>query len=156
MANPTRMPPPSLAPGSAEEVEQQFYESLQRGDLERLMACWLEDDEVSCVHPGGPRIQGFANVRAAFDSIFAHGTIEIRVQEVRRWQSEGCAVHSVVERVDVPTDDGPRSAWVMATNVYVATENGWRLVCHHASPGSPEPIGKASGASTSSAGSVLH
>ncbi len=27
-----------------------------------------------------------------------------------------------------------RSAWVMATNVYVKTALGWRLVAHHASP----------------------
>ena len=27
-------------------------------------------------------------------------------------------------------------AWVVATNVYVKTSLGWRLVVHHASPGS--------------------
>ena len=28
-----------------------------------------------------------------------------------------------------------RSAWVLATNVYVRGAQGWRLVAHHASPG---------------------
>lgn len=156
MAHPPRMPPSALVHGSADEVEQQFYEALQRGDLERLMACWLEDDEISCVHPGGPRVQGFAEVRAAFEAIFAHGSIDLRVQACRRWQGEGCAVHSVTERVDVHTDDGPRSAWVMATNVYVVTEHGWRMLCHHASPGTPASAEASSGPASPSAGSVLH
>ncbi len=160
MSPPPRMPPSALVPASADEVEQQFYEALQRGDLERLMACWLEEDGISCVHPGGPRIQGFAEVRSAFEAIFAHGSIDIQVQETRRWQADTSAVHSVLERVDVSTDDGPRSAWVMATNVYVLTEHGWRLLCHHASPGTPASTGGAGPSGSAlggpAAGSVLH
>ena len=38
------------------------------------------------------------------------------------------------------TSDGPQSAWVVATNVYVLTAHGWRLVSHHASPGSPREV----------------
>jgi ketosteroid isomerase-like protein len=38
-------------------------------------------------------------------------------------------------------NDGPQVAWVLATNVYVKTVHGWRLVSHHASPGTPhEPV----------------
>jgi ketosteroid isomerase-like protein len=35
------------------------------------------------------------------------------------------------------TPAGPQTAWVVATNVYLKTALGWRLVSHHASPGSP-------------------
>ena len=41
--------------GSADEIEAAFYEALQKGDIDRLMACWSDDDEVVCVHPGGHR-----------------------------------------------------------------------------------------------------
>ena len=34
-------------------------------------------------------------------------------------------------------------AWVLATNVYVNTAQGWRLVAHHASPAVTEPPGAA-------------
>ena len=50
-------------------------------------------------------------------------------------------MHSVLERVrrhDQPT--APQSAWVVATNVYVKTAQGWRLVLHHASPGTPHEV----------------
>jgi hypothetical protein len=29
--------------------------------------------------------------------------------------------------------------WVLATNFYVKTAQGWRMAAHHASPGQPEP-----------------
>jgi ketosteroid isomerase-like protein len=39
------------------------------------------------------------------------------------------------------TDDGVQQAWVVATNVYAKTAQGWRMVAHHASPGlRTEPV----------------
>ena len=121
---------------SPDEIEQQFYEALQRGDIERLMALWSDDEEISCVHPGGPRLVGAMAIRAAFESIFANGAVNAQAERVRRLQSHSCAVHSVVEHIQLMTEQGPQSAWVIATNVYLLTASGWRLVSHHASPGS--------------------
>ncbi len=39
-------------------------------------------------------------------------------------------------RVAVRSAEGAQQAWVLATNVYLKTALGWRLVAHHASPGS--------------------
>ena len=47
-------------------------------------------------------------------------------------------MHNVLERVDQDTAEGVRRAWVVATNVYLKTPQGWRLVAHHASPGRSE------------------
>ena len=142
-------PMPPLA--SPDEIEQQFYEALQRGDIERLMAVWSDDEDISCVHPGGPRVVGAGAIRAAFDSMFANGTIDARPEKVRRLQTHSCAVHSVLEQVRVMTEAGPQSAWVIATNVYVKAAQGWRLVAHHASPGSPREVQELA-----EAASVLH
>ncbi|MES2091576.1 MAG: nuclear transport factor 2 family protein, partial [Pseudomonadota bacterium] len=51
---------------SADDSEATFYEALQQGDLERLMSVWSDDDEIACVHPGGPRVVGGAAIRATF------------------------------------------------------------------------------------------
>ena len=122
---------------SPDDVEAQFYDALREADLERLMAIWAEDEEILCVHPGGPRLVGTVAVRAAFEAVFSNGAISVFPQNVRRVHSLGCAVHSVMERVDIATSEGPRVGWVMATNVYLKTTQGWRLVAHHASPGTP-------------------
>ena len=122
--------------GTADDVETAFYEALQRGDIEALMACWADDDEVFCVHPGGPRLVGAVAIRAAFEQMFANGAIHARPARVRTVESLASAVHNVLERVEVLTAQGPHHAFVLATNVYHKTAQGWHLVAHHASPGS--------------------
>ena len=146
---PRPKPPPS--PSTPDEIEQQLYEALQHADIEALMAVWSDDDEIVCVHPGGPRVVGAAAIRASFEALFANGAIDVRPEKVHRLQALNCAVHSVLERVNVPTDQGTRAAWVVATNVYVKSGRGWALAAHHASPGSPREA-----QDVADAGSTLH
>jgi ketosteroid isomerase-like protein len=79
-------------------------------------------------------------IRATFDAMFANGPISAVPERVRKVESLASAVHNVLERIDVMTPDGPRQAWVIATNVYHKTAQGWRLVVHHASPGTPSEL----------------
>lgn len=138
---PQRRPPAAALVSSVDEIEAQFYEALQQADIDKLMAVWSDEDDIVCVHPGGPRIVGTAAIRATFEAIFANGAIPVRTEKLRRVESTGCAVHNLLERVDVATEDGASTtAWVVVTNVYIKSAQGWRMVAHHASPGgSREP-----------------
>jgi ketosteroid isomerase-like protein len=130
---------------SPEDAEAQFYEAMREGDLERLMAVWADDDEIVCIHPGGGRVVGHAAVRASFAAIFANGSVVVQPEHVKRVHAMATAMHSVLERVDIVTAEGLRSGWIVATNVYVKTAQGWRLVAHHASPGgvdAPQDVGE--------------
>lgn len=134
---------PQVSPansGNADEIETAFYEALQGGDIDRLMACWADEDDIVCVHPGGPRLVGAGAIRAAFDAMFANGSIRAHAEKVRKIETMGASVHSVLERIEVMTEEGPRHAYVIATNVYHKTAQGWRLVAHHASPGTPREM----------------
>lgn len=126
--------------GSPEQIETQFYEALQNGDIDKLMSVWSDDDDIVCVHPGGPRIVGAPAIRASFDAIFSNGAVYAEPQKLRRVLSHSSAVHSVLECVRVIGPEGPQSAWIVSTNVYLKGPQGWRLVCHHASPGSPREL----------------
>ena len=130
----------ALLMASPEDAETQFYEALRDGDLDRVMAVWADDDEVVCVHPGGALVVGPLAVRAAFEAIFASGELVVQPEHVKRMQVMGAAVHSVLERIDVVTADGPRTGWMVATNVYAKTSEGWRMVAHHASAGGPDEL----------------
>jgi ketosteroid isomerase-like protein len=136
----TRIKPPQTLLGSPEEIETQFYEALQGGDIDKLMAVWSDDDEIVCVHPGGPRLVGAAAIRGSFELLFANGAIDAQPEKIRRVLTDSSAVHNVLERVQVMGSDGPQAAWVIATNVYLRGERGWRMVCHHASPGTPREV----------------
>ena len=138
--------------GSPDEVEAQFYEALRRGDLERLMSLWADDDEIVCVHPGGPRVVGPAAIRASFEAIFANGAIPVQPEQVRRLEWMGGALHHLVERIAVPAPGGGfTDACVVASNLFVKTAQGWRIAAHHASPGT-----LAESAAAADAPSTLH
>ena len=126
---------------TAQDAENAFYEALERADLEGMMAVWAEDDDIVCVHPGGARLTGQDQVRESWSRIFAAGT-RARVHISNQVAISGMmiAVHSVHENFSVEGDPGPRPP-VLATNVYLRTAAGWRMIVHHGSPapGEAEP-----------------
>ncbi|MBA3595406.1 MAG: nuclear transport factor 2 family protein [Pseudomonadota bacterium] len=135
---------PPASSGNADDIEAAFYEALQGGDIDKLMACWADEDDIVCVHPGGPRLLGQGSIRAAFDAMFAHGSIRAQPEKVRKVETMSASVHSVLERIEVLTEEGPRHAYVIATNVYHKTAQGWRMVAHHTSPGTPREMQEVS------------
>jgi ketosteroid isomerase-like protein len=135
---------PPASSGNADDIEAAFYEALQSGDLEKLMACWADEDDIVCVHPGGGRAVGAAAIRATFDAMFSNGTIRAQPEKVRKVDAMSASLHNVLERVELLTEEGPRHAYVIATNVYHKTAQGWRMVAHHASPGTPREMQEVS------------
>jgi ketosteroid isomerase-like protein len=119
---------------SPQDAEAAFYEALTKSDLDAMMSVWADDDDIYCVHPGGARISGVERVRESWRQIFASGqTLRFQLREQQHVQGMMLSVHSVYEHVTVAGEQRPRGP-VIATNVYVRTERGWRMVAHHASP----------------------
>ena len=119
---------------TAQDAENAFYEALERCDLDGMMAVWAEDEDIVCVHPGGPRLVGYEAVRAGWEQLFAGETkLSFRLDEIVVIETVGLALQSAVEHVTVGNDPKPRGA-AIATNVFLRTPSGWRIVVHHASP----------------------
>lgn len=118
---------------SADECEQAFYEALDSGDATALADLWLEDDDVVCVHPGGPRLTGYNAVRASWAAILANGALHVRSGSRRSLDTPTVTVNNVVEEVLVGEGSERHIARVLATNAYVKTAAGWKMVLHHAS-----------------------
>ena len=116
------------------DAESAFYEALTKSDLDSMMAVWADDDDIYCVHPNGARFSGVERVRESWRQIFASGqTLRFQLREQQHVQGMMLSVHSVYEYITVAGEPRPRSP-VIATNVYLRTERGWRMVAHHASP----------------------
>lgn len=125
-----------------DDAENAFYDAFERCDLAAMMAVWAEADDVVCVHPQGPRLAGFEAVRESWAQIFAGAApVRVRRTEVRRFDGPTVAVHSLVETIGPASSPGATGS-VHATNVYELTDDGWRMVLHHAStvaePAAPE------------------
>ena len=125
---------------TAQDAENAFYEALERCDLDAMMAVWSEDEEIVCVHPAGQRLAGQAAVREAWRQMFAGGP-NMRVHIAQQVVIAGVMIeaHSVHENITVAGEARPRPPMV-ATNVYLRTAAGWRMIVHHASPAPGEPV----------------
>lgn len=119
---------------SAADAEAAFYDALARADLDAMMAVWSEDEEVVCIHPGGPRIVGLSAVRETWRQMFESGTrLTISLSRHVICSNMMQAVHNVFEHIAAEGDDQLNPP-IAATNVYARGAAGWRMVMHHASP----------------------
>lgn len=127
-----------------QDAEAAFYEALERCDADAMMAVWAEDEEVTCIHPGGPRLVGFASIREAWRRIFANGMrLKLRLSQTTSVSTPFAVVSTVLEHFTT-LDDQAVSAPVAATNVYARGALGWRMVAHHASAVPPVSVGDES------------
>ena len=125
---------------TAQDAENAFYEALERCDLDGMMAVWAEDEEVVCVHPAGARLTGQDQVRESWAQMFAAGP-RARLQVSQQVAIAGMmlAVHSVFETFSIEGKNEPQPLPIVATNVYLRTAAGWRMIVHHASPAPGQP-----------------
>jgi ketosteroid isomerase-like protein len=122
---------------SPQEAEAAFYEAFTKGDLDAMMSVWADDDEIYCVHPGGARVSGMAQVRESWRQIFASGqTLRFQLRGQQHLHGMMLSAHSVYEHITIAGEPRARDP-VIATNIYLRTESGWRMVAHHASAAPP-------------------
>jgi ketosteroid isomerase-like protein len=114
------------------EANRRFYEALEALDLDAMDEVWETSTRAACVHPGGPWLLGWVEVRRSLEAIVdATAYIEFEIAGVEVRMDDPAAWVTCTERVTGP--DG-RVAEMAATNVFVLGQDGWRMVLHHASP----------------------
>ena len=122
-----------------EAVNAAFYEAFETADLDTMQDLWLEDDETLCVHPGAMPIRGTGPINRSWALIMANTPyIQFFLTDVEVSVLEGVASVTCTENVLTGDDstglDAFGGAKAVATNVFVRTDDGWRLWIHHASP----------------------
>ncbi|MCU0308323.1 MAG: nuclear transport factor 2 family protein [Thermoleophilia bacterium] len=112
-----------------------FYDAFEALDLEAMEDCWEHTGRSSCVHPGGPWLVGWDEVRHAWEAIL-DGTryIEFRIRDARVRVADPMAWVTCVEVVTSAGPGGRSVTELTATNLFVLGPDGWRLVLHHAAP----------------------
>ena len=140
---------------TAQDAENAFYEALESRDLDAMMAVWAEDEEILCVHPLGARLTGQDQVRESWAQIFTgEGHARVHVSHQVAISGMMIAVHNVQENFTLEAESrgqqasDSRPAPIVATNIYLRTGAGWRMIVHHASPapGEAEPPKRSGGA----------
>ena len=118
-----------------QEAEAAFYDAFERADLDAMKAVWANDDDLLCIHPMGPRLEGREAVLASWGDIFAAGAgLRFNISGASYTGGDAVSVHCVYENISYGEDFAQHSV-VLATNVYRLTDDGWRICAHHGSPG---------------------
>lgn len=64
-----------MTPTEIEQVERanaEYYDIVERGDYAELAALWLDEESLSCVHPGWPVLSGRGEVLRSYAVIMAN------------------------------------------------------------------------------------
>ena len=115
-------------------INEEFYRSLEALNLDRMEKVWHDAEWVTCVHPGGPMLTGWEVIRDSWEQIFK-GTQNIRFELADtgvRIENRTAWVTCTESILHLSTS-GVSSVAAASTNIFLKTEDGWRLVLHHAS-----------------------
>lgn len=120
---------------SPHEAEAVFYEAFAHGDLEILMSVWHTDDNIECIHPAGPRLQGYRDIHSSWEDILSQSSsVKVEYEPLKQIDGPDVAVRHVMEVFRWHSDNDDHELRVVATNIFRRFNTGWRLVLHHASP----------------------
>jgi len=118
-----------------------FYQAIESGDLTLMSAVWADSDDVVCVHPGTAAVRGRGAVLRSWAVVMASlSYIQFFLTDTSVALYHDVAVVSCTENVLTGLDaqggepPGFAGAQAVATNVFLLTTGGWRLVAHHSSP----------------------
>ncbi len=126
---------------TSEQVEKAFCLAFQNSDIEMMMSIWCKDSETVCIHPGGPRLEGFDNIRAGWEQIFNYDReLIFEINHKKVIVEDNIALHHVIESIFVNNE---LQSEIIATNIYLKTTNRWKMVLHHASPELPPNFNQA-------------
>jgi uncharacterized protein (TIGR02246 family) len=122
-----------------EKVNGEFYAAFERGDLDAMTEIWLDDPHTLCIHPGAEPLRGAASITRSWALIMANVPyIQFFLTDVQVTVHEDVASVTCTENVltanEETAQDSFTGAKAVATNVFVRTEDTWRLWIHHASP----------------------
>lgn len=121
-----------------QEAEDAFYDALDEGDLKQLLSVWAESDDICCLLPMHPMIQGRQGVADVFTHLFSQGRgVSLAITHLGWIETDEFAIHQVEQTIQDPPSDTPPPPPFYGTNIYRKDNTGWRLIVHQNAPSPP-------------------
>jgi ketosteroid isomerase-like protein len=133
----------SRPPGAAASEESavaaanlEFYRALQARELKAMERVWLHEESASCVHPGWHRLDGWAEIRRSWESIFTNSRPWSVSCEDERITVLGDLAWVCCIEVILPfgAEEPGAAGRMQATNLFLLRDGRWLMTHHHASP----------------------
>lgn len=120
---------------AAADTLSAFYQAVADGDIDGLMALWIDEDFASFIYAGDAHWHGVDCIRAGFAGLLDAKALpsSIEALDVRVYDSLGTVVYAVAE-AHRPAEPLAPPRMVYATYVMVHERGEWRIAHIHASP----------------------
>ena len=120
---------------AVKEANQRFYDAFGALDTELMEAAWEPSDAALCVHPGWAPIVDWVPIRDSWRRIFDNATLmHFNISYVNVVVQGECGWVTCVENISSVLQGQASNFGILATNIFVRTSLGWRMIAHHASP----------------------
>ena len=113
-------------------ANEAFYDAFAAADMNAMASVWAAEAEVTCLHPGWPKLYGREAVLQSWRGILENPNrprIECTHPSVVIYGST--AVLICYETIE--------SGCLLATNIFVKEDDVWRMTHHHAGGPVPPP-----------------
>ncbi len=129
------MPADTADIAAVKEANRRFYDAFGALDLTAMEDVCLDSAQALCVHPGWPPLVGWERIRESWQRIFDHTTLmHFNIRYVNVVVEGNCGWVTCVENITSVLQGRADNFGVLATNIFLRTPRGWRLITHHASP----------------------
>lgn len=126
-------------PEIVEEIRaanQRFYDAFNELSIERMDDIWEDSDRALCVHPGWQPLVGWQPIRESWQRIFDTANLmQFNIRYLNVVVQGDFGYVTCVEGITSVVQGRATNFSTYATNIFARTENGWRMIAHHASPG---------------------
>ncbi|PMS17454.1 hypothetical protein C0Z18_20425 [Trinickia dabaoshanensis] len=120
---------------AAADTLNAFYQTVGDGNIDALMALWIDEEFASYVNAGGAHWHGVDQIRAGLVALADARALPTAIEplDVRVYDSLGTVVYTVAEAHRLQEPLAP-SRMIYATYVMVHERGEWRIAHIHASP----------------------
>jgi len=121
-----------------EEVElanDEFYHAFASLDIGKMDKIWVQQEYVTCIHPGWSIKKGWPEVRDSWVVIFNNVfSMDFALTDVQIQVAGDVAWVTCTENIASRHGETTQNSRVVATNLYERMEEGWKIIHHHGSP----------------------
>ena len=86
-----------------QDAEDAYYDAIEDGDLSAMLAVWETSDDVVCLLPMQPLVQGHGKIREAWGPLLQSDVkVDIEVLHFHWIEAGDLAIHYLREKVNIP------------------------------------------------------
>jgi ketosteroid isomerase-like protein len=116
-------------------ANQEFYEAFESLDINRMGRIWLQQEYVTCIHPGWSLRVGWPAVRDSWVLIFNNTfSMTFDLTEVQIQVAGDVAWVVCTENLSSRQGEAVQQSRILATNLFERVGERWMIIHHHGSP----------------------